>query len=409
MKILVFTSLYPNNVWPHHGVFIKERMTKVAQLDGCQVQVVAPTPYFPPLKLTSRWHFSQVLRHEVIEGLDVYHPWYFMTPKVGMISYGITLFLSVLPVVKKIQQHFDFDLIDAHYVYPDGFAAILLGQYFKKPVVISARGSDVNLFSQFPLIRRLLRYSLRRADQVIAVSQALQEKIEDLGIPSQKISVIPNGVDLEKFYPCDREQAQKLLGLTQERVILSVGHLKANKGFELLLNAFRILLDRFRETNVGLVIVGDGPFRTRLEELISLLQLETRVRLVGNVQHNKLYLWYNAADLFCLASEREGWPNVLLETLACGTPVVATPVGGIPEIIQSEDIGILVHRTEHEIARGLALALQKQWQPEMLTQYARQYTWDRAASSVFQVFVTALQGNLSQMRIPEKNTPSFPL
>src|SRR5215510_5748560 len=128
VKVLVCTSLYPNSIWPHHGVFVKERMTQFARLEGCNVKVVAPVPYFPPVKITPRWHFSQIPRCESIEGITVYHPRYFMTPKVGMSFYGLTMFLSVLRTVAKIQQDFSFDLIDAHYVYPDGFAAVLLGQ-----------------------------------------------------------------------------------------------------------------------------------------------------------------------------------------------------------------------------------------------------------------------------------------
>jgi teichuronic acid biosynthesis glycosyltransferase TuaC len=174
MKVLIFTSLYPNNVWPNHGVFIKERMTQFAKLDGCDVKIVAPVPYFPRFKLNWRWRFSQVVRREFRDGVEVYHPRYFMTPKVGMVLYGWMMFLSVLPIVKKIQKNFDFDLIDAHFIYPDGFAAVLLGQLFGKPVVVSARGSDINLFETLPVIRKLLQYVLRKAARVIAVSQALK-------------------------------------------------------------------------------------------------------------------------------------------------------------------------------------------------------------------------------------------
>jgi len=170
MKVLVFTTLYPNNVWPNQGVFIKERMTQFARLDGCEVKVVAPVPYFPPIKANWRWRFSQVAPSEVRDGIEVYHPRYYMTPKWGMTLYGILMFLSVVLAVRKLRRDFDFDLIDAHFVYPDGFAAVLLGKCFNKPVVVTARGSDVNLYSAFPIIHRLLRYTLNEAKSVIAVS-----------------------------------------------------------------------------------------------------------------------------------------------------------------------------------------------------------------------------------------------
>src|SRR5262249_21430057 len=154
MKVLVFTSLYPNNIWPNHGVFIKERMAQFAKLNACEVKVVAPVPYFPAVKLNWRWRFSQIAPVEIRDGLEVYHPRYFLIPKVGMVLYGLMMFVSVLSTVRRVQRSFDFDLIDGHYVFPDGFAAVLLGRFFGKPVVVSARGSDINFYSNFPVIRR---------------------------------------------------------------------------------------------------------------------------------------------------------------------------------------------------------------------------------------------------------------
>src|SRR5262245_4414123 len=141
MKVLTFTSLYPNNIWPTHGVFIKERMTYFSALKECEVKVVAPVPYFPALRINHRWRFSQVCRQEIRDELEVFHPRYLITPKIGMSLYGWLMFFSVLSTVKKVQRNFAFDLIDAHYVYPDGFAAVLLGRLLRKPIVVSARGS----------------------------------------------------------------------------------------------------------------------------------------------------------------------------------------------------------------------------------------------------------------------------
>jgi glycosyltransferase involved in cell wall biosynthesis len=386
MKVLVFTSLYPNNIWPNHGVFIKERMTHVAGLDGCEIKVVAPVPYFPAIRLNWRWQFSQIARLEKRDGIDVYHPRYFIVPKIAMILYGWMMFLSVLQLVKKIQREFNFDIIDAHYVYPDGFAALLLGNYFKKPVVVSARGSDVNLYQTMPLIRRLLQYVLSKADKVVAVSQALKRAMIQLGTPQEKISYIPNGVDCEKFYPIPKEQARWALGLPNGRMILSVGNLTSNKGFDLLIRSFGNLVARPVYSDLQLTIVGDGLIHEDLEKLISNLKLRHRVLLVGAIPHEQLYLWYSAADLFCLASHREGWPNVILEALACGTPVVATSVGGVSEVIRSDKVGLLADRTEAALTENIDCALKKKWSAEDLVEYARLHTWDRTASDVLQVF-----------------------
>jgi glycosyltransferase involved in cell wall biosynthesis len=352
---------------------------------------VAPVPYFPPLKLGHRFLFTKVLRQEIIEGLDVYHPRYFMIPKIGMALHGLLMFLSMLPVVRKIQKEFYFDIIDAHYIYPDGFAAVLLGCFFRKPVVVSARGSDISLFTEFPMIRKLLQYTLRKADNVIAVSQALKYVIVKLGIPEEKIFVVPNGVNLDKFYPFPKEAARKKLSLPiDKKMILSVGSLTPNKGFDLLIKALNILFEEFHEKDLYLVIVGEGAFRKELEQLITSLHCNAWVHLVGAIPHQRLSLWYNAADLFCLASEREGCPNVLLESLACGTPAVATLVWGIPEMIRSDEVGLLASRNERTLAEKISLALNKTWQSEAIVCYARKQTWDRVAQIVLHVFATVL-------------------
>ena len=408
MKVLVFASLYPNNICPQNGVFVKERMTQFARQSGCDVQVIAPVPYFPPLKISSRWRFSQVQWHEVIEGLEVYHPRYAMIPKVGMALQGWLMFLSLLPTVKRLQRSFDFDVIDAHYVYPDGFAAVLLGHWLGKPVIVSARGSDINLFKDFPLIRRFLRYTLTKANGVIAVSQALKDAACSLGVSAEKVTVIPNGVDTLKFFPLPQAEARKRLGLPNRRVILSVGRLCQNKGFDMLIRAFKMLLEKGYEPGLSLVLIGEGAFRKPLEEMIASARLQDHIQLIGEVPHAELALWYSAADVFCLASGREGWPNVLLESLACGTPVVATAVGGIPEILCSDAIGLLTERNERDIAEKLSLALHKPWRFDILIHYAQTYTWNQVALSVFEVLTSVLPDRVS---LPAQSTtcPKRPL
>ena len=362
-------------------------------LQGCEVKVVAPVPYFPELKVNWRWRFSQVARMEIRDGLEVCHPRYIMMPKLGMTLYGVMMFLSVLATVKRIQKKFDFDIIDAHWVYPDGLAAVLLGRFFKKPVVVSARGSDINLYGQFPLIRRLLRYTLHKTDRVIAVSRALKMAMVRLGIPDSKISVIPNGVDTKKFYPLCRKEAREKLGVPGDaKVILSVGHLTPGKGFDVVMKAIALLLEESPQENLQLIIVGDGPFRKALEKTGSILNLARNVSFRGNVSHEELFLLYSAADLFCLASEMEGCPNVILESLACGTPVVATAVGGIPEIIQSDEFGLLAERNETQIAGAIQAALRKSWQSGDLIQLAKQHSWEQTAWAVRHVFESVLNG-----------------
>ena len=406
MKILVFTTLYPNNIWANHGVFIKERMTQFAKYKGGEIRVIAPVPYFPAININWRWQFSQVAHREMRDGFEVYHPRFFLTPKFGMTLYGWLMFFSVLPFLRKIRRVFDFDLIDAHYVYPDGFAAVQLGRYFNKPVVVSARGSDVNLYRTLPLIRKLLQNVLRKADGVIAVSKALKQAMIELGVPETKISSIPNGVDCQKFYPLAKNEARRQLGLQCSRLLLSVGNLTLNKGFDLLIRSLPMIASRIDEVGIHLAIVGNGPLHNELAAEISRLKLQGQVQLVGAVAHNKLCVWYSAADVFCLMSQREGCPNVILESLACGTPVVATPVGGIPELLNSENLGLLAERDEHQIADAICTALTKKWITEDLVEHARNHSWIRTAEGVMGVFQSVLNSEDAEISNVSKTAAS---
>lgn len=386
MKVLVFTSLFPNNVWPTQGVFIKERILAFSKLAGVALKVVAPVPYFPPIKMGRRWQYRQVVREEVIEGMEVTHPRYLMTPRIGMSLYGLLLCLSVMPHLKRIQKTFDFDVIDSHFVYPDGFAAVLLGKIFKKPVTISARGSDVNVYKDLRVIPHLLKYALNRADRVVAVSQALADAIEGLGIAKGKIAVIPNGVDCSKFFLEPQDEARKKVGLRSGKALLSIGHLTRNKGFDLLLHALKILIDRRKDNDLQLIIIGEGPMQGELEQLVVSLGLHERVRLVGAMPHHQLRAWYNAADVFCLASDREGWPNVVVESLACGTPVVATKAGGIPEIVNASHLGILTERTPNALAGSIEEALDRTWDREAIAREAQKHQWGQAAQRLLTIY-----------------------
>lgn len=388
MKILTFTSLFPNNVRPRQGVFVSERMAQVARISGCRVKVVAPVPYSPPLVPGGRSQLRQVAQREEIAGLDVHHPRYFMVPKVTMTSYGLTMFLSAAPLVGRIRRDFDFDVIDAHFLYPDGFAAVLLGRLYRRPVVVSARGSDVNVYGDRPVIRRLLRYTLQHADGAIAVSGALKRRMADhLGVPPGKIAVIPNGVDMGKFFREDRDGARRTLGLPGGRLLLSVGSLLPVKGFDLLIDAVKELVARESAGAVRLAIVGEGPERGALEARVRRAGLQDRVSFVGAVPHEKLRHWYSAADVLCLASRHEGCPNVVLEALACGTPVVASAVGGLPEILGSEHLGVLCGGGRRQLADGIGQALARRWDPALIASHVREHhSWVRAAHDVVAFF-----------------------
>jgi teichuronic acid biosynthesis glycosyltransferase TuaC len=386
MRILVYTTLFPNHLQPNNAIFIKQRMFHFAKLKDCEIKVIAPIPYFPPIPLSRKWsQYSRIKKVEAIDGIEVFHPRYPLIPKISMQFQGLSLFFSSLALIKRIYQIFPFDLIDGHYIYPDGFAATLLAKMMKKPVVLSARGTDINQFVGFRSIKPMIRYSLNCAGQLIAVSNALKQEMVKLGINGDKIHVIPNGVDTQQFQPSDRRKAREILSLPDHgRIIISVGSLIPRKGFDILLTAFHRLLQDDRDLH--LYIIGEGPSRTNLQRQIKELQVSAQVTLLGEIPNEKLMTWYNAADICVLASSREGWPNVIMESLACGTPVVATKVWGAPEILTSPDVGILVDPSPESLHEGLARALVTNWDSGKIRGHVENRSWSKVASEVKKIF-----------------------
>jgi glycosyltransferase involved in cell wall biosynthesis len=291
------------------------------------------------------------------------------------------MYRGSLSLARRLHRENPFDCIDAHFVYPDGFAAVRLGRKLGLPVVVSARGTDINLYSSYRLIRPMLRWTLSNAAGAIAVSADLKNKMTALGILEERILTISNGVDTERFQPLDAKSARKELGLPEEgSIALSVGSLIESKGHHLLIEAVARLMERF--SNLRLYVIGEGVYRAKLEELVRLKQLHGKIFLLGNRPNEELRLWFNAANLSCLVSSREGWPNVVSEALACGTPVLATRVGGIPEIITSPELGMFVERDVDSIAAGLEQAFTKAWNREEIARHSRSRSWDAVAAEV---------------------------
>ena len=390
MRILVFTSLFPNNIWPNQGVFVKERVAHVARIEGVEARVVAPVPYYPPLP-GWRGAYRRIAEREDLDGLRVEHPRYAMVPKVGARWHGAFLYRALRSRVERMRQEFPFDVIDAHYLYPDAYAAVRIGKDLGIPVVSSARGSDVNLIGRMPSLAPMVREVLLESRRLIAVSAALAQAMRELGAPD--VAVIPNGVDASTFHPMDRARARLDLGLSEGPVLLSVGNLVPNKGMDRLLRAVsRASAERASSaaSRATILIVGHGPEEARLRRLATDLGLGPRVRFAGVVPHESLAAWYAAADLFCLATEREGWPNAILESLACGTPVLATRVGGVPEILRSDRVGMMVEPGDEPFARAMTEALGRLWDRGEIARFAAGHTWEAAARAAHGVLESAL-------------------
>ncbi|HEX7181194.1 MAG TPA: glycosyltransferase [Thermoanaerobaculia bacterium] len=381
-RLLVFSTVFPNSAQPHHGVFVRERMRGLPA--DIEVRVVAPVPWFPFLSgLRPGWR-PAVAREEEQDGVRVHHPRFLSFPGILKCLDGLLLFLSALPTVARLRREFRFDAIDAHFVYPEGLAAVLLGRVFRVPVLITLRGM-LPLLVPFALRRPQLRFALRRASRVIAVSESLRQDAIRLGLPPERVRVIENGVDPGLFQPVDRTAARRSLGLPVDGPLLvSVGTLSPRKGFHLVIEALASLAGRF--PGIRYAIVGgagaEGFMEQELRELAERLGVADRVIFAGPQARRDLALWYSAADLSVLASGHEGCPNVVLESLACGTPVAATPVGNIPEILDSPEVGLLIGRIVPSLVSGIAGALSHPWDRERVRARIAPRTWQAVGLEV---------------------------
>jgi teichuronic acid biosynthesis glycosyltransferase TuaC len=384
IRLVTFSTLYPNAVQPNHGVFVENRLRHLIASGEVVSRVVAPVPYFPfrSPRFGPYATFAQVPPWEERHGLTVHHPRYPLIPKVGMNLSPYFLALAALPAVKAaIKAQGGADILDAHYLFPDGVAATIIGRMLNIPVVMTARGTDVSLIPRYPVPRRLIQKASKSAAAIITVSAALKEGLIGLDVDPEHVTVLRNGVDLGLFRPLDRQATRNRLGLDGP-VLISVGHLIERKGHHLIVEAMPSL------PGFTLLIAGEGPERAQLVKTIADLGLGDRVRLLGGRPHAELPELYGAADALVLASSREGWANVLLEAMACGTPAIGTRIWGNPEVIAQPEAGILM---EERSAKGVADAVRALFGPRMPTReatraYASAFSWDATTAGQIELF-----------------------
>ena len=376
LRVLVFTIVFPNTSQPLHGTFVFERVRHLAAL--ADIQVVAPVPWFRAFGVPA-------LDTQVDPIIAIRHPRFWYIPKLLQGFRGVFLFISAVRDVGRLRKAFDFDLIDAHFAYPDGFAAVLLGWWFRRPVCITLRGTIIPL-SRRPLGRRLCDWAIRRAERVIAVAENLAERARQGGVPEHRIETIANGVDSERFRLLDRGMAREQLGLPEHgQLLVSVGHLSPRKGFQRVIRSLPRVIERL--PNARLAIVGgrgaEEDNSTDLQALVQRLGLSERVLFAGAEMPDRVALWLGAADAFVLASDFEGCPNVILEAMACGRPVVATKVGDIERMVPTF-AGLLVADPEDDAALGecMVAALSRDWDAPRIHDYVAAKSWEEVAQRV---------------------------
>jgi len=389
-SLVVFTTLFPNENQPGAGLFIRERMFRVGQ--HLRLVVVAPVPWFPFQSLIRRFwpHFRPPApREEVQDGFEVYHPRFLSFPGVFKSLDGLFLALGALPTMLRIRKHFDFDLIDSHFAYPDGYAATLLGKWLHKSVTITLRGTEIPL-SKRKIRRKLILKALDRARLVFSVSGSLKQHAVSLGAEADKIRVVGNGVDTRRFHPIPKEAARAQLGIPVDaQVLVSVGGLVERKGFHRVIEVLPNLRVRF--PGLKYIAVGgsnpEGDWSERLKQQVRDDDLEDVVMFLGPKPPDELSIPLSASDVFVLATRNEGWANVFLEAMACGLPVVTTRVGGNAEVVDHADLGTIVPFGDVQaLESALAEALTTPWDRTRIIGYAEANSWDQRVSVLLKAF-----------------------
>lgn len=390
MRLLTFTNLYPTDDEAGRGVFVEERLRHLVATGQVSADVLALRP--APTVLLNRRKRALLVQHRHGIAVNI-QP----VPTLPLLTNWMDPWLWARAAERRARELLSFGadsdvILDGHFLYPDGVGAVLLARRLGLPVVISARGSDVNVKCQSQVMRAWVRWAAAHSSALITVSRALAEKLNRLDIRAPILEVVPNGVDLTLFRPFDREPGLRAADGTK-RVIASVGHLVPGKGHDIVIGAIASLPD------VTLLIVGSGPERARLQQQALRLGVASRVRFLGAVPHEQMPEIYNQADALALASANEGMPNVVLESLACGTRVVATDVGGVGEVMNSPSAGLLVQERSSEAFRdAIARVFRLDISMEQTRRFAQRFAWGAVVNEQLSVYRRVLATRSEQVK-----------
>jgi len=338
--------MYPNNMFLTHGIFIHNQIRHIAQA-GCTIKVIAPVPYSPKVLWNNdKWkNYGNIPLSDTMDGIEVAYPRYINIP--GKWSHLLSTYSMCSPIKINIDQvirKFKPHIIHAHTATPDGYLGLTIKMKYNLPLVCSLRGSDIHTYPYNDSVTyRLTRKVILNADQILSVSDALRISAEQIAKPKNPIKVVYNGCELPPLanFQIKRGEIRSQLGIGENDVaIIFVGDIDKVKGIFELMEAFKLLKSKY--PHLHLILLGDGPDRQPVLNMISSGIDNANVHLIGKIPHDDVYHWLRASDLFVLPTYNEGLPNALLEAMACGLPVIATNVGGIPEVVRHGQNGILI-------------------------------------------------------------------
>ena len=394
------TGWFPSEGTSFSSPFVYYQVLELSKFFD-EVHVISMQPQVPKmfrkkkileaLGMKNRWHKDIYSEHYAEDyrmgNISVHYVKYLLPP--NSVFRGIFWRRAVSKIRSLIsREKLEFSLIHAHFLWPSGYVAAHLKKYYGVPVVVTGHGSDVYVLPfKNASWRKRIEYSLRMADSIITVGKKNRDiMVSKLGVPEEKVSVIPNGYSSEIFAPMDMAEARKALNIPPDRkVLLTAGNLLPVKGHRYLIEAIDLV--RKRRKDVLCIIVGSGPLETELREQIRALGLEDHIWLVGGRPYDEMPVWMNACDVFVLPSLNEGNPTVMFETIGCGKPFVGTTVGGVPEAISDDRIGLLVPPADSTaLAVAILKALEMDWDQAYIRNYAEKYTTSSVAKEIFLLY-----------------------
>lgn len=379
LRVLSLSTLYPNDQTPNFGVFVERQMQAVMRRGDVDLVMLNPLGMAPfPLSLHPRYRaLKHVPGEELRGGVAVLRPHFTLVPGIGGHRNARAEARAVLPLARKLHAEAPFDVIDAQFFYPDGPAAVAVGKALGLPVSVKARGADIHHWGTAPATREQILAAGLAADGLLAVSQGLVDDMAALGLPRERITLHRTGLNADLFRPYDRRLCRDQLNLPRDaRVLATVGALIPRKGQSFAIEALAAL------PGAILLLAGAGPDENALKSLAERLGVADRVRFLGAVPHGDLPIVLNAADVFVLPTASEGLANAWVEALACGTPVVTTPIPGARELITDPAAGRLVARDAAKIATAVAALLADPPAPEAVSATVAGFSWDANAEAL---------------------------
>lgn len=390
-RILIVTNLFPNPQEPIRGIFIANLVKELQK--KCNLIIVCPLPWFPRFFLFKKFEyyykFALIPNKSHFNESQVFYPKFFYIPGFTVIQ-PIMIFFAIIPLLFRLKLNKSFDLINAHWIYPDGIAAALVKFILNVPLILTGHGCDINLYTSYMLRRPQIKMALRYADMVTVVSNAHKKKLAQI-VHQVHVKVIHNGVDFDVFRPRDKKDCRIKLNIDiNKKIILFVGQLIEVKGISYLIEAANILV-RGTKLSFEIKLIGEGSLRSLFESEVKKNKLCNGITFLGEKPTNEVALWFGACDVFCLPSIREGCPSVILESLASGRPVVASNVGGIPELVNAKN-GRLFNRGDVKgLANFLNEVLNIQWNSNAIRNTIKEHSWENVADNYFGIYKDVLR------------------